>query len=52
MANKQALFFGGVAFVSMIGGYTATPQSPIVTFLLELLRGRRQSGFLTPSCAP
>ena len=42
MANNQALFFGGVAFVSMIGGYT-----PIATFLLELLRGRRQLGFLS-----
>ena len=42
IANNQALFFGGVAFVSIIGAYT-----PIVTFLLELLRGKRQLGILS-----
>ena len=42
IANNQALFFGGVAFVSIIGAYT-----PIVTFILELLRGKRQLGILS-----
>ena len=39
LTSNQSLFFGGVAFVSIISA-----NMPIITFLLELLRGRRALG--------
>ena len=39
VTSNQALFFGGVAFVSIISA-----TGPIITFLLELFRGRRALG--------